>query len=68
MFTHQNQFIDMNLIKLNCGLHHGYRKEKDSLDCKKCTNHYEKIRKNPKAYQYDGTPWVAVIGEIIEKK
>ena len=53
----------MKLVKKDCGIHSGMQPGK----CSKCpylnAQHAEHRRKG--YLQYDGTPWVAVLGEAV---
>jgi hypothetical protein len=50
-------------VKLDCGQHYGVRKPGESLACVKC-GHFAATY-NPKYYQANGTPYAALIGEIV---
>ena len=51
------------LVKKDCGLHYG---EKPG-PCRKCQHETTQRREHPERYQYDGTPWAALLGGVVRE-
>ena len=49
------------MVKRDCGRHYG----PETGPCRKCAYEGELRRTHPKAFQAGGTPYIALLGEVI---
>lgn len=56
----------MKLVRKDCGKHWG----KEKGPCSKCA-YFARLESDPKwrkAHQHNGTPWIAVLGEVVHER
>ena len=56
---------EKSMIKRDCGIHWGKPRSNGDNQCVKCINELKHRTRNPKCYQADGTPFIALIGEVV---